>query len=86
MYGRKCNILGFLKIILIAFPGALLWVKKAPKCPKVPKNDTFCLITFDLSIVFLKLGQNVEAILPNIKPLSQTLAQFWFASPGDFKG
>ena len=26
--------------------------KKAPKCPKVAKNDTFCLITFDPSIVF----------------------------------
>ena len=60
--------------------------KKAPKCPKVAKNDTFCLITFDPSIVFLKLGQNVEAIVPNIKPLSQTLGKFWFASPRDIQG
>ena len=26
--------------------------KKAPKCPQMAKNDTFCLITFDPSIVF----------------------------------
>ena len=54
--------------------------KKAPKCRKVAKNDTFCLVTFDPSIVFLKLGKSVEAV-PNIKPLSQSLANFWFASP-----
>ena len=28
LYGGKCNILGFLKIILVASPGALLWLKK----------------------------------------------------------
>ena len=28
--------------------------KKAPKCLKVATNDTFCLITFDPSIVFSK--------------------------------
>ena len=31
----------------------------------------------------MKLGQNVEAIVPNIKPLSQALAKLWFACPGD---
>ena len=59
--------------------------KKAPKCPKMAKNDTFSIITFDPSIFLLKLGQNVEEIVPNIKPLSQTLTKFWFASPGTFR-
>ena len=71
-----------MKIILVASPRALLGLKKPPKCPKMAKNDTFSLIIFDPSIAFLKLGQNVEAIVPNIKPLSQTLAKFWLASPG----
>ena len=32
LYMGKCNILGFLKIILVATPGALLWLK-SPKMP-----------------------------------------------------
>ena len=40
--------------------------KKAPKCPKVAKNGTFCLILIH-PLFFLKLGQNVEVIVPNIK-------------------
>ena len=51
LYMGGINILGFLKIILVASPGALLWLKKAPKCPKMAKNDTLYLITFDPSIV-----------------------------------
>ena len=41
-------------------------------------------VTFDASIVFLKLGQNLEEIVLNIKELSQTVAKFWFASLRDF--
>ena len=56
-----------------------------PQMPKMTKIDTFWLIKFDPSIVFLlKLGRNVEVIVPNIKPLPQTLAKLWFTSLGDF--
>ena len=41
LYGRKCNILGFLKIILIASPGARLWLKKPQNALKWLKMTLF---------------------------------------------
>ena len=41
LYGQKCDILGFLKIILIASPGALLWVKKPQNALKWLKMTLF---------------------------------------------
>ena len=43
LYGRKCNILGFLKIILVASPGALLWLKKPKNALKWLKMTLFAL-------------------------------------------
>ena len=81
----KYNILGFLKIILIASPGALLCLKKPPKCPKVAKNDTFCLITFDPSIVFSETRPKCGGNCTKYKTTVTELAKFWFASSGSFR-
>ena len=40
LYMGECNILGFLKMILVVSPGALLWLK-SPKYPKVAKMILF---------------------------------------------
>ena len=42
-YGGKCNILGFLKIIFVASPGALLWLKKPQNELKWLKMTLFAL-------------------------------------------
>ena len=70
LYGRKCNILGFLKIILVASPGALLRLKKPQNALKWLKMILFALQHLIHPLFFMPLSQNVEAIVPSIKPLS----------------
>ena len=43
LYGGQCNILGFLKIILVASPGVLLWLKKPQNALKWLKMTLFAL-------------------------------------------
>ena len=51
--------------------------KKAGKCPKMAKNDTFCLITFDPSIVFSetrsKCGGNCTKYKTTVTDLGKIL-------------
>ena len=53
--------------------------EKAPKCPKMAKNDTFCLITFDLSIVFpetwSKCGGNCTKYKTTVVDLGKILVR-----------
>ena len=58
--------------------------KQAPKCPKVAKNDTFCFITFDPSIVFsetLKCEGNFTKYKATVTDLGKTLVR---VPPGTF--
>ena len=43
LYGGKCNILGFLKIIVVASPGALLRLQKPQNALKWLKMTLFAL-------------------------------------------
>ena len=53
--------------------------KKAPKCPNMAKNDTFCLITFDPSIVFSetrsKCGGNCTKYKTTVTDLGNILVR-----------
>ena len=86
LYGGKWNILGFLKIILVASPGALVWPKKAPKCPKVAKMTLFALYHLIHPLFFLKLSQNVEAIVQNIKTTIVDLGKILVSISGGLLG
>ena len=59
--------------------------QERPKCPKWSKQQFLLHNFWCIHYIFLKLGQNMEVIIPNIKPLSQTLGKLWFMSPGTFR-
>ena len=61
--------------------------KKAPKCPKVAKNGTFPLVTFDPSIVFSeiwsKCGGNCTRFKTTVTDLGKILVRA--PPPGTFR-
>ena len=65
-------------------PGGSFMAEKAPKCPKMAKNDTFCLITFDPSIVFPETWSKCGGNCIKYKTTDIDLGKILVRVPGDF--
>ena len=83
LYLGKCNILGFLKIILVASPGALLWLKKPQNALMWLKMTLLASMHLIHPLFFSETWSKCEGNCTKYKTTVTDLGKILVRVPGD---